>query len=161
MMWLALLFIVVPTVELYLLLQIGATLGPTAAFLLVVVTGIVGGWLAKQEGLGVLSELQQELARGIPPGDRMMEGVMVLAGGLLLVTPGVLTDLVGFSLIFPVSRKLLAPRLLGWLGSQVNVQVTTSGGPGAPEIRYRNPQSRPTESPRADSPFANKFDDLP
>ncbi len=176
--WLVVLFTVVPALELFLLLQIGSLLGPTATFLLILLTGVVGAWLARREGVGVLMDLRRELDRGLPPGDRLMEGVMVLAGGLLLVTPGVVTDLVGFSLIFPVTRRLLAPRLVRWLTRNVDVQVFGDLGQAepsapserarareereAPQVRYRQPL-RPPESrespPR--NPFSNKFDDLP
>lgn len=178
MAWLFLVFVVVPVVELMLLTVLGNWLGLGPTLLLVLVTGVVGGWLAKREGFGVLSELRNELAHGLPPGDRLMEGGMVLVGGLLLVTPGVLTDLVGFALIFPVTRRVLAPRLLGWLSSQVDVQVngrawppippagpppTDRGSSGVsrdPQVRYRDPL-RPQSRSGAPSPFANKFDDLP
>ena len=159
-------FVVIPVVELYLLLQIGAWLGPTAAFLLILLTGVAGGWLARREGLGVLLSLRRDLQKGMPPGDRMMEAVMVLVGGLLLVTPGVLTDLVGFSLVVPFTRRLLAPRFLGWLSQAVNVQITefgtTIGGPmpEEPRVRVREPL-RPPRPAAEGKPFANKFDDLP
>ena len=187
-MWrLLLLFTVVPALELLLLLQLGSLMGPTATFLLILLTGVAGAWLAKREGFSVLMDLRRELEKGLPPGDRMMEGVMVLVGGLLLVTPGILTDLFGFSLIVPATRKFLAPRLLGWLGSQVDVQVMADFGPmggheGAgdhrePEVRRRDPlrpprsvpgsasrsasRTAPTSGAQEANPFANKFDDLP
>lgn len=175
MMWtLLLLFTVVPALELFLLLQLGSLLGPTATFLLILLTGVAGAALAKREGFSVLMDLRRELERGLPPGDRMMEGVMVLVGGLLLVTPGILTDLFGFSLIFPVTRKLLAPRLLGWLSSQVDVRVVGDFGGLDPEGPMGRPAAAPPEAPvrprdplrppqrvEGAHPFANKFDDLP
>ena len=86
MLRLFLLFTLVPAFELWLLLQIGARLGATQTFLLIVVTGTVGAWLAKREGLGVLQTLTSELHQGVPPGSRLMEGAMVVVGGLLLST---------------------------------------------------------------------------
>ncbi|MBT3219652.1 MAG: FxsA family protein, partial [Proteobacteria bacterium] len=98
-MWLLvrllLLFTLVPAIELFILLQIGSLLGPNLAFVIILVTGLAGAWLAKREGWMVLQHLRQELQRGIPPANRLMEGVLVLAGGLLLITPGVLTDITG------------------------------------------------------------------
>ena len=118
-----LLFTVVPAVELGLLLWLGSQLGPLPTLAIVLVTGVVGAWFAKREGLGVLTQLRNELSQGLPSTERVTEGVMVLVGGLLLVTPGVMTDLVGFSLILPWSRRWLAPRVLRYFAGQMNVQV--------------------------------------
>lgn len=119
MIWkLALLFTVIPIVEVALLLWIGSVLNPLWATLIVIVTGVLGAWLAKREGAGVLRKLRGDLARGVPPTGRIVEGVLVLAGGLLLVTPGVLTDFTGFFLIIPFTRRLVAPwvarRVVAW-----------------------------------------------
>lgn len=146
-----LLFTIVPAVELFLLLQLGAWIGPLSTFLIVVTTGMVGAWLAKREGYGVLTELRDELQQGIPPGSRIAEGVLVFIGATLLVTPGVLTDLTGFAFIFPVTRRWLAPRLVEAVASRVDVQIGAprpSGGGPAPR------QDHPT-------PFSSPFDDLP
>lgn len=149
MLWrLLLLFTVVPAVELFLLLQLGAWLGPTSTFLLILLTGVAGAWLAKREGLGVLRELREELATGLPPGSRLMEGALVVVGGLLLVTPGVFTDLTGFLLIAPPSRRWLAPRALRWLSARV--QLTSIPPP--------DQASAPGEGR---TPFSTPFDDLP
>ena len=147
MLRLLLLFTVVPAIELWMLLQLGAWLGPANTFLLVLLTGVVGAWLAKREGIGVLRQLTAELHKGIPPGDRLMEGALVVVGGLLLVTPGVFTDLTGLLLIAPPSRQFLAPRALAWLASKV--QVDTNIGP----IRHNRPEP-------AKTPFSSPFDDL-
>ncbi|MEN0060935.1 MAG: FxsA family protein [Myxococcota bacterium] len=168
MILLLLLFTVVPAIELYALLQLGAWLGALPTFLLVITTGVVGSWLAKREGVSVLMELQSELQQGLPPGERVLEGVMVFVGGLLLVTPGVFTDLFGFLLITGPTRRLLAPRVLAWLTDrfELRVQDIHMGGPayerGEPNVRIRQP--RGAAIPRqneAETPFSNKFDDLP
>ncbi len=163
MLRLLLLFTIVPAVELFLLLQLGSWLGPTATFLIILLTGVLGAALAKREGLGVLRELQGELQQGLPPGSRLMEGVLVVVGGLLLVTPGVFTDLTGFLLIFPWSRRWLAPRVLKYLASRFEVKTLGPGfGPvGAdeePDVRHRDP-ARPRQR-AGHNPFANPFDDL-
>ena len=154
MLRLLLLFTVVPALELWLLLQIGARLGATQTFLLIIVTGTLGAWLAKREGLGVLRSLTEELHDGVPPGSRMMEGAMVVVGGLLLVTPGVFTDLVGFALTAPPTRAWIAPRMLTYLAQRVQVQGSV--GP----IRHASPPKQPSDDD-ADTPFSNPFDDLP
>ncbi len=104
-----LLFTVVPAVELYLLIRIGEVIGGWETVGLVIAMGMLGAWLAKREGLGVLRQIQEELARGIPPADRIVEGLMVLVGAVLLVTPGVITDVVAITLLLPPLRRALAP----------------------------------------------------
>lgn len=151
MIRLLLLFTVVPAVELFLLLQLGAALGPLTTFLIILLTGLLGASLAKREGLGLLLQLQRELERGLPPGTRLMEGALVVAGGLLLITPGVFTDLAGFLLIFPWSRRRIAPRALSALTSRFDVSTLGPPGDGEPTPRYREQEPHP---------FANPFDDL-
>ena len=152
MLRLLLLFTVVPAVELFLLLQLGSLIGPLWTFVIVVVTGTIGAWLAKREGLGLLSTLSEELNNGIPPGNRLMEGVLVVVGGILLITPGVFTDITGFLLIAPPSRRFLAPRVLSYLASRFQI----TGSVGHQGVR----QSRPSPDGTAPTPFANPFDDL-
>jgi len=132
MIRLLLLFTIVPTVELFLLLQLGALIGPTATVLLILVTGFVGAWLAKREGVGLLRTLANELQQGMPPGARLMEGALVVAGGLLLVTPGVFTDITGFLFIVPWSRRRLAPFLLTALAKRFQLDGAVQFGPGRP-----------------------------
>lgn len=102
---LLLLFTVVPAVELYLLIWLGQHIGAGSTVLIIIATGAVGATLAKREGLGVLRKIQEETLQGLPPGDRLIEGVLVLVGGVLLITPGVLTDLTGILLIMPWTRR--------------------------------------------------------
>ncbi len=147
---LILLFTLLPALELYLLLQLGAWIGPLPTFLLVLFTGTAGAWLAKREGLTVLLTLREELHRGIPPTVRLAEGLLVFIGGTLLITPGILTDFAGFTLIFPVTRRWLAPRLVAWLLRHVEVQI------GTPMPMHR---SDPTPSKPKSNPFSSIFDD--
>ncbi len=134
MFWkLLLAFTVIPAVELYLLVSIGQWIGPLATVLLIVLTGLIGAALAKREGTAVISQLRSDLGRGLPPASHLVEGVMVLAGGLLLLTPGLLTDLTGFLLILPLSRKRVSPVLSAWLLKRFRIQVAGSGiGLGTP-----------------------------
>ena len=101
------LFTVVPAVELAILLKLAQLVnwGPTVA--LILVTGMLGAWLARREGVKTLSRIQADLQAGVAPTDALVEGVLILAAGLLLVTPGILTDLVGFAiLIGPIRRRV-------------------------------------------------------
>ena len=112
------LFIVVPLVEMVLLVFIGSNLGVLPTTALIVTTAVVGAWLTKREGLGILAKLQQDLAKGIPPASRIAEGALILAGGLLLLTPGIFTDITGFLLTIPWTRRRIAPVLLRFLSQQ-------------------------------------------
>ena len=163
MLKLFLLFTLVPTLELFLLLQLGAAIGPIYTFVLVVVTGIIASWLARMEGWSVLGQLRDDLQKGIPPASRLAEGVLVLVGGVLLVTPGVLTDLFGFSLMIPVTRRFMAPRLIRYLGNRFQIHATV--GPGRPINPNAEPKGAEAPEPKfqqpGDHPFSSPFDDLP
>lgn len=106
-----LLFVLLPLVELALLLQIGARIGAWPTIALVVVTGMLGATLARSQGLRVVSAFQRRLALGELPGRELMDGLAVLVGGAFLLTPGVLTDLLGFSLLIPFTRDAIRRRL--------------------------------------------------
>lgn len=100
-MWIRLLlaFTLIPVLELWLLLRIGAWLGAGATVALVVLTGIVGATLARREGVHAWSAVQAELSAGRLPGRKLLEALLVLLAGIVLVTPGVLTDAAGLLLL--------------------------------------------------------------
>jgi UPF0716 protein FxsA len=104
---LALLFVGIPLLELFLLVEMGRWIGFLPTVGIVILTGVVGAGLARLEGLRTLWSIQGELARGRLPGNALFDGMAILVGGALLLTPGILTDLLGFSFLFPPTRKLL------------------------------------------------------
>lgn len=108
---LALLFILVPLFELFILIQVGEWVGVGPTVGLVILTGLVGAVLARLEGLRILFRIRAELARGSLPGQAMLDGFAVLIGGVLLLTPGILTDLLGFAFLLPPTRGLLMGRI--------------------------------------------------
>ncbi len=108
---LLLLFTVVPLVELLLLLEIGRRMGTLATLLLIVGTGVIGALLAKRQGLGVVRRVQAELAAGQLPAATIVDGVIIVVAGALLITPGVLTDIAGFSCLVPLTRRLIRAML--------------------------------------------------
>jgi UPF0716 protein FxsA len=127
---LALFFVLVPIVELVLLIQIGQVVGLLPTLLLVLSTGIGGAVLARAEGLRVLFQFQRELVSGRLPGQSLLDGISVLVGGALLLTPGLLTDLAGFSLLFPPTRRWIQSRLRARLERQIadgSIRVLTMG----------------------------------
>lgn len=162
---LLLLFTVMPPLEMFLLLQLGSLLGPSQTLLLLIATGVLGAIMAKREGLHLLRQLSEELRRGLPPGVRLVEGGLVVVGGVLLITPGVLTDIAGILFILPITRRYLAPRVLKWL--MARFQIAEIGEhPGDPTfesdgVRIRRDRAEASPLPQAPHPFASPFDDLP
>ncbi len=105
-----LVFLLVPLVEIYFLIKVGSWIGALPTVALVVLTAVLGAALARQQGLATLQRLQQTLGRGEAPALEMIEGVLLLVGALLLLTPGFFTDLAGFACLIPLSRRWLALR---------------------------------------------------
>ncbi|WHZ01987.1 FxsA family protein [Neobacillus sp. YX16] len=105
MRYLALLIIVIPAIDIGVLLLSGKTIGflPTIAF--IILTGVVGAYLAKREGLQTIKRVQEQLSYGQIPGESLLDGICILIGATLLLTPGFITDLFGFLLLFPPTRK--------------------------------------------------------
>jgi UPF0716 protein FxsA len=101
------LFVVAPLVELALLVQVGRWMGVFPTVAVVALTGLVGAWLARGQGVRTLAELQSRAARGEMPGDALLDGASILVGGLLLLTPGLLSDALGFALLVPFTRRAL------------------------------------------------------
>jgi len=112
---LLLLFVGVPALELWLLIEVGRRIGAVETVGLIVLTGFVGAALARSQGLQVLATVQREVAEGRLPGAALLEGLMILLASALLVTPGILTDVVGFLCLVPACRaamrRLLVRRL--------------------------------------------------
>lgn len=107
MIYLLAIFVGVPLLELALLIKLGTLIGTVKTLLIVVATGVAGAALARSQGFAILSRIQVDLEAGHLPADEMVNGACVLAGGLLLLTPGILTDAVGFSLLLPPTRELI------------------------------------------------------
>ena len=111
MKWLFLLFIVVPTTELAVLLYAGSHIGMFETILLILLTAAAGSYLAKREGLRAWQEIRKQAAEGYTPGNAALDGLFILAGGLMLLFPGFITDAIGLFLLMPAVRKKLKPFL--------------------------------------------------
>lgn len=107
-----LLFLLIPFVEIYLLLKIGAIIGALPTIFLVVFTAILGAWLLRRQGLSTWQRFQANLARGALPAYEMIEGPILLVGGALLLTPGFFTDVLGFACLVPSLRRKIARYLI-------------------------------------------------
>ena len=105
------LFIVIPTAELVLLMMLGVRIGWMPTLGLIVFTGILGATLARQQGLSILRKIQAEMHNGRPPALEMVEGAMVVIGGMVLLTPGIITDGLGFALLVPGIRRSIANKI--------------------------------------------------
>jgi len=110
---LLILFIVIPLVELAILVRLGTAIGFWPTIGLVVVTGFLGAALARNQGGRVLRAIQVDLAAGRMPASRLVDGLLILVGGVVLLTPGLLTDIVGLSLLVPATRTWLKRKLAG------------------------------------------------
>lgn len=153
---LILILTLVPLGELVLLLQIhhalSALWGPAVGMLItvgtIIVTGVAGASLARQQGLGVIRELRSRLGRGELPTQSLLDGLLILVGAAMLLTPGFITDLVGFSFLLPVTRpwyrRLIQQRF------RVSVQsagpAATQPHPNRPDVFVVEPVGRREET---------------
>jgi len=108
---LILLFTVLPLMELYLLIQVGRYLGAFPTIMIVLITGVIGSLLARSQGLSIYSQIRMDLQNGIIPTDRLIDGLFILIAGVLLITPGMITDIFGFFLMVPEFRGWLKGKL--------------------------------------------------
>jgi len=145
MLWkLVLTLTLVPLAELYVLLKLSEATGFPFTVAIILGTGVLGAVVARLEGLRVLANINAELARGRIPGDGLMDGAMVLVAAALLVTPGLLTDTVGFLLLLPQSRRLGREWMKRWLKRKMEEgQVTFYRRMGFGPIRKEPPPGSP------------------
>ncbi len=136
--WLFVAFLIVPLVDAALLVWVGTSIGWVPTVLLVVLTALLGTIFVRAEGRRTLRQLQQSLAAGRPPADELLDGGLLIAAGALLLTPGLLTDALGFLLVLPVTRvpirsilkeRVLVPRLDETTGGFVTGRIYTTGFP--------------------------------
>ena len=116
---LLLLFIVTPILEMVILIELGKRFGTLHTIGLIVITGIIGAWLAKSQGLKVYQNLRASLYNGEMPHNHLIDGFLILIGGALLITPGILTDLVGFGLVLPWTRKFVREKVKGYFKGRI------------------------------------------
>ena len=102
-----LIFVVTPIVELAVIIQVAGSTGVMNTIGLLILVSLVGAWLVRREGLGILRRAQAELAKGRMPGRELVDGLLVLLAGALMLTPGFVTDAVGLALLLPPVRAVL------------------------------------------------------
>jgi UPF0716 protein FxsA len=121
---LALLFLVVPIAELTVIILVGREVGVLETVALLILMSILGGWMVKRQGLGVLRRIQANLTAGRLPGADLVDGFLVLFAGALLLTPGFLTDMLALGLLLPPVRAVVR-RVLG---RRFGTQIVARGG---------------------------------
>jgi UPF0716 protein FxsA len=146
------LFTIVPALELWLLIKIGSIIGTVETIFFIILTGAIGANLARNQGLQVLTELNQAIQQGTSPARKVAEGLLILGGGLLLITPGVCTDIVGFSVMIPPFRSALAQVLQNVLLNRVKVGNMQQMGGFPPPTKKTEEIGTPPTSPKNKPP---------
>lgn len=112
MLPLFLLFIVLPIAEIMLIINVSGTIGGVNTFIIVVVTAAFGAYFVRQQGFSLIHQIQTKLAKGTAPGTELTEALLLLVAGILLITPGFITDILGFLFTLPFSRAPIAAFLM-------------------------------------------------
>lgn len=100
------LFLIIPLIEIYLLIKIGGIIGAFYTILIILITASLGAYLTKSQGFRVLRQIQDATQQGYMPGNELLHGLFVLIGGFALLTPGFLSDTIGFSMLIPQTREI-------------------------------------------------------
>lgn len=115
MKWLFLAFIIIPTAELTLLIYSGQSLGFLPTISIILLTGFLGAFLAKKQGAKAWKDFNRRMANMETPGDAMIDAVCIFFGGILLLIPGFITDIVGFLLLIKGPRNMIRPMIHNWI----------------------------------------------
>ena len=134
----AILFLIVPLFEIYLLVQVGSVIGAGWTVFLVVLTAVLGVWLLRVQGISTLMRAQRRLQDNEMPAQEMLEGMGLVIAGALLLTPGFFTDVIGFLLLFPPGRVWLIRRIASRLVISRNIRGNSMrSGEVIDGVRYR------------------------
>jgi UPF0716 protein FxsA len=140
---LALLFVVVPVLEIYVLIQVGQVIGAWWTVLLLIADGFFGSWLMKREGTRAWAALRAALTERRMPARELADGALILIGGTLLVTPGFVSDVAGLFCVLPVTRPVARAALTRYLTRRLLAVPTGSFGGG----RGDDPRTRRRPGP--------------
>lgn len=125
-------FTLVPFIEIYLLIKIGAQVGAFNTILIVILTGLLGASLARLEGIKTMTKVRDSLNRGDLPAEEMLDAMLIFAAGVVLLTPGFITDLSGLALLVPKTRYWLKR----WLRKKFDEWLKKTNGRGGMSIRF-------------------------
>ncbi len=117
-------FVFIPLTELYVIIEVGDSIGAFATIWLVVLTAVIGGWLVRKQGMGILFRIRQQMEQGEAPAIEMLEGALLALMGILLLLPGFITDALGFLLLIPPLRRFLVLEFLKRSGTMTHADVT-------------------------------------
>ena len=106
--------------EIVVIILSGKLIGLGLTFLFIILTGIIGAYLAKQQGLEIMHKARQQLQYGQIPSEAIIDGICILLGGILLITPGFITDFIGLFLLLPFTRKAIKPLMIHWIKHWIN-----------------------------------------
>ena len=124
MKWLIGLLIVVPAIELYILLLAGKTFGAFSTLFLIILTGVVGGYIAKKQGMKAFRDFSDSMKTHQAPGDAAINGLFILVGAILVILPGFVSDIIGLLFLFAPTRNIFKPLLYKWIRKKMkNGQV--------------------------------------
>ena len=115
-------FTIIPIIEIYLLIEIGSMFGALTAVTLVILTGFLGAFLSRMQGLKTLFRIQESLRDGRMPSGELMDALLIVIAGLVLLTPGFLTDSAGFLLLIPSTRNSIKY----WLRRQIEIRYMSN-----------------------------------
>ncbi len=138
----ALIFLIVPVVEIYFLIQVGQVIGALWTVFFVVLTAVIGVQLLKTQGISTLSRAQQKMNSGEMPATEMVEGIALLIAGAFLLTPGFFTDTIGFLLLIPATRKLIVSHLFS--------KIISSAQFSSINAEVHSHQSKPSDTKKGD-----------
>jgi UPF0716 protein FxsA len=118
-----LVFLVVPFLELFVLIQVGQAIGVLNTIAVLIVVSVVGAWLVKREGLGTLARARARIDAGEVPGRELVDGVLILFAGALLLTPGFLSDVLGVLLLLSPVRATFRASAVRWLARRADLRI--------------------------------------
>jgi UPF0716 protein FxsA len=137
--WLGLAFLLTPILEIYVIVQVGQAIGAWQTVALLLIESAIGVWLLRREGGRAWQELRLALNQARVPARELADAALVLIGGTLLITPGFVTDVVGFFCVLPFTRPLARRVLLAYISRRVaRGTIRIVGAPGA---RFRPPSA--------------------
>ena len=125
-------FTLVPFIEIYLLIKIGGQVGAFNTILIVILTGLLGASLARLEGIKTMTKVRDSLNRGDLPAEEMLDAMLIFVAGVVLLTPGFITDLTGLALLVPKLRYWFKR----WLRKKFDEWLTKTNGRGGMSIRF-------------------------
>ena len=147
---LAMLFVAVPILEILVIIEVAGVLGALETVVLLVAISLVGAWLVRREGLGLIASIRRQLDRGEMPTDELVDGVLVAVAGALLLTPGFVTDAVGLALLVRPTRAVVRRRLLARFETRVTAYRVDATYRADPTYRAGGTAAAPGPSPIVD-----------